>query len=139
MNFILDAQAKAEVRMAQHDEWMAKLAEAMVKHDDAIVNHEEWLAKHEKAVVILDKQLKATANLLRGAIRYGARELPRLKEEQRVTADRAAEQQRVVADRADEQRRITDQKFAELAESQRITDETFRAFMRSFGKSTNGN
>src|SRR5205807_258411 len=96
MNFILDAQAKAEVRMAKHDE----------------------------AIATLDKQLKATANLLRGAIRIGARELRRLNEQQRLTA---------------EQQRITDQKFAELAESQRITDQKFQAFMQSFGKSTNGN
>jgi uncharacterized protein YigA (DUF484 family) len=96
MNFILDAQAKAEVRMAQH---------------------EEWLAKHEKAVATLDKQLKATANLLRGAIRVGARELRRINEQQR----------------------ITNEKLAELAESQRKTDQTFQAFMKSFGKSTNGN
>ena len=103
MNFILDAQAKAEVRMAKHDE----------------------------AIAMLDKQLKATANLLRGAIRTGARELRRLNEQQRLTA----EQQGLAA----EQQRITDQKFAELAESQRITDQRFQAFMQSFGKSTNGN
>jgi len=96
MNFILDAQAKAEVRMAQHDEAAARI----------------------------DKQLQATANLLRAVVRVGARELRRLKEQQRL---------------ADEQRRITDQKFAELAETQRITAETFQAFMKSFGKSTNGN
>jgi len=110
MNFILDAQAKAEVRMAQHDE----------------------------AIAVLDKQLKATANLLRGAIRIGARELRRLNEQQRLMTEQqrlTAEQQRLAA----EQQRITDQKFAELAESQRITDERFRAFMQSFGKSTNGN
>ena len=89
MNFILDAQAKAEVRMAKHDD----------------------------AIAILDKQLKATANLLRGAIRMGARQLRALEEQQRMTTE----------------------KLAELAESQRITDQRFQAFMQSFGKSTNGN
>ena len=82
------------------------------------------MAKHDEAIAVLDKQLKATANLLRGAIRTGARELRRLKEQQRLAA---------------EQQRITDRKFAELAESQRITDQKFQAFMQSFGKSTNGN
>ena len=89
------------------------------------------MAKHDEAIAMLDKQLEATANLLRGAIRTGARELRRLNEQQRLTA----EQQRLAA----EQQRITDQKFAELAESQRITDQRFQAFMQSFGKSTNGN
>jgi hypothetical protein len=100
MNFILDAQAKAEVRMAKHD----------------------------AAIARIDKQLQATANLLRGAIRFGARDLRRIAEQQRIAAERVAEQQR-----------ITDQKFAELAESQRVTDQKFQAFMQSFGKSTNGN
>jgi transcriptional regulator NrdR family protein len=89
MNFILDAQAKAEVRMAAHDEAIAKI----------------------------EKQLQATANLLRAAVRVGSRQLRRLSEQQR----------------------ITDQKFAELAESQRITDQKFQAFMQAFGKGTNGN
>ena len=89
MEFILDAQAKGEARTAANTE----------------------------AIAQTDKQLKATANLLRRIARLGARELRRLNEQQR----------------------ITDQKFAELAESQRITDQKFRAFLESFGKSTNGN
>ena len=79
------------------------------------------MAKHDEAIARIEKQLQATANLLRGAIRFGARELRRLQAQQA------------------EQQRITDQKFAELAESQRITDQKFQAFMQSFGKSTNGN
>ena len=39
----------------------------------------------------------------------------------------------------EEQQRMTTEKLAELAESQRITDQRFQAFMQSFGKSTNGN
>ena len=89
MEFILDCQAKAEVRMAAHDEAIARI----------------------------DKQLKATASLLHGAVRIGARQLRRVNEQQR----------------------ITDQKFAELAESQRITDQKFQTFMEAFGKGKNGN
>jgi hypothetical protein len=107
IEFILDCQAKAEVRMAAHDEAIARI----------------------------DKQLKATANLLRGAVRLGARELRRLNEQQRLSA----EQQRITDEKLAESRRITDQKFVELAESQRITDQKFQAFMQSFGKGENGN
>ena len=103
VEFILDCQAKAEVRMAAHEEAIAKI----------------------------EKQLQATANLLRGAIRVGARELRRLSEQQQLMA----EQQRLTA----EQQRITDQRFAELAESQRITDQKFQAFMQEFGRGKNGN
>ncbi len=96
VEFILDCQAKAEVRMAAHEEAIAKI----------------------------EKQLQATANLLRGAIRLGARELRRLNEQQQLMV---------------EQQRITDQRFAELAESQRITDQKFQAFMQEFGRGKNGN
>jgi hypothetical protein len=88
MNFILDSQAKAEVRMAKHDEALARL----------------------------EKQVKATANLWRGAIRIGARQLAEVREAQKQLA---------------ESQRVTDQKVSQLAT-------TVDAFIRNFGNTENG-
>ena len=93
MNFILDSQAKAEVRMDR-----------------------------------LERQVAATANLLRGAIRVGARQLREAREAQKHTDQRLVE----LAE-------VTERKLQELAESQRLTDQRFRAFLDSFGKTQNGN
>ena len=81
IEFILDSQAKAEVRMDR-----------------------------------LEKQVTATANLLRGAIRVGAREVARSRQQ---TAE------------LKESQRLTDEKLRELAQ-------TFDAFLKNFGKTQNG-
>ena len=81
MNFILDSQARAEVRMDK-----------------------------------LERQVNATANLLRGVIRLGAREIARSRRQDAELK---------------EAQRLSDEKMAQLAQ-------TFDAFLKNFGKTTNG-
>jgi len=56
LNALVDAQMRAEARMAKHDERMAKHDERMAKHDERMAKYEERTAEMDAR---LDRLIKA--------------------------------------------------------------------------------
>jgi len=109
IQFILESQAKAEIRM---DRWEARMerSDARIERSDARV------AALEKR---LDRRMDAITKLLQQGMRI------LVKNQSEIAELRKAQ-------------RHTDDKLAELAEAQKETQRTLRAFIASLRNGRNG-
>ena len=69
IEFILDMQAKAEVRMAQADERMAKHDERMAKADERAARANERADRADDRMDKFDKRLEATRKLVEAGMK----------------------------------------------------------------------
>ena len=120
INFILDLQAKAEIRQAKADERLAKADERQAKA-------ETRLSATEKR---LDKRMDAIAKLIQQGMR--------MLVTQKAETDRKINALVDAQMRGEARMERLDEKMEDLAVAQKDTQKTLKAFIESLHKGRNG-
>jgi chromosome segregation ATPase len=134
INFILDSQAKAEIRQAQADERQAKADERQAKADERLAKADERQAKAETRLSATEKRLDKRMDAIAKLIQQGMRMLVTQKAEFDRKINALVDAQM----RGEARMERLDERMEELAAAQKDTQKTLKAFIASLQKGRNG-